>query len=699
MLYLKKILQQFIFDEKEEADFFENFKTYNIFLRRAIIEIINTKDDKIISPLITSVIDNASHRYVQRICENALGYSIPLFEDTKIYTFNELFDKLSILSDIVIRATRRLFIYILPRISVLITLFLASYLWVIQPLRAWLLYREGYVHLQNKEYEESESLFVKASVIRYLDGYYFKYAEEYIQQQLYAKAEEKYEQLLFGLNNSLRTYIKQKIIQNDYFKRIVINNKEFLLNDHINYNRQGFLNLISFVRNYQGDNELAINLYNVWLFDHQDDIDFILGKADTYIDMYDMSLDNQYLTYAKDEYNKVININKYTTKKYIPMLRWAVRSTSPEVQQFIKEIVISRKLLDSKSFRPQFFHAYTDAIEYLLQSDYYEFIPPILETLSESFSEYPYFYLLQAKYLFRNKEYGLAQEHFKRSEFLYEQKDVVTLQDIYHIIEMQVLQAEMVLENGNQIIWAEQFLNKAQKMYEEQLDNSIMKRKNDIARLYFYKARFLFFRNDLEGSIQYVRKSLQEQYDTMQVQYLNALINYMQGNWNTASSIFIDLLSLHPEKNENRKVLLVSAANSLFKKENYEAAIVYYTEAIQLQELILRSDEEVSLVDNQLDTFIVEATTAFASLKNNIGVAFFELYQRNHSNKEYFIRASQELQESHTIFQNLNRKDTIRNIYSELPYTNLSILLGSLTSIDMKIFETIATELPNDVYF
>ncbi len=684
------------FEEEEEAEFFNNLKLYTIFLQRAIIETINTKDDKIVVSLIAAVINKLSSSYIRRVCEGALGYSVPLFEDSHVYKFDELSVQLSSLSDTVLRATRNFFLRIFPKVAVAVALLFGSYLWIVQPLRAWLLYREGYSHLQAQEYEQSETLFLKASSIRYMASYYFRYAEEYIQQQLYLDAEKKYEQLLFGLNDSLRKYIKQRVAQNDYFKRIIIDNKEYVLAKSVNYNREGFLHLISFVRNYQGNNELAIHLYNMWLFNHKDDTEFILGKADTYIDMYDMFLDDTYLHYAKYEYNKVADITHYAVRQQIPMLRWAVRDKSYHAQQFIEDMVMIRKILTNESFQSHFFLAYTDTIEYLLQYDYYDYVPPILETLLSSFSEDPFLHVLQAKYLFRNKEYALAQEQFMRSEVLYEQKSTLTLKDIYRIIESKVVQAEMALENNNQIVLAEQFLNEAQHMYEAQASNSFITRKNDIARFYFYKAKLLFYRNELENAGHYVRKSLQEQYNTAQVHYLYALIQYVQKNWNKASSMFLDLLSFYPEENESRKRLLVSTANSLFKKENYEAAIVHYTEAIQLQKRIFKSEEAVSLIDKKLDIFFVEAVSTLAYLKNNIGVAFFELYQRDYSNKEYLTRALQELRESHTMLQNIYRQDTIRSAYTDLPYTNLSIVLGNVTDIDMKIFEAVATELPDD---
>lgn len=685
-----------VYSEEDETLFFENLRTYSIFLQRAVIEICNTGDADEIPAVINAVLEAVPPTNLQRYCEKILGYLVPVFKDSNIYDYEALNEKLGTISASFIKVSKRIFINILPIVAAGILILLGGFTWVVQPLRAWWHYKEGYAYLQQKEHEKSETLFKKASSIHYLESFYFKYAEEYMRQKSYYEAEKKYQQLMFGLNDELRTYLVEQVMKDDYFRKIIIDGKKYVLYEIINFRREGFLNLISFMKETLGDYNAAIALYDLWNFEHKNDLEFQLGKADSYIEMYDLYQDKDYLNLAGETYVKAIS-NAVNSKKVenglIQRLRWAFRTEGLEAKKYIYTLVFTSDILFTEDFKPEYFSVYTELVEYLLQSDRREFVPKILAVLFNKYPDHTYVKFLQAKYFYQSGELAGAMQELAEVIAEYGSRQNQKQQEVQIIIEAKILQAELTLKTSENIVYAEKLLNEAQKLYEQKLGTQI---DRDLAKLYFLKSKIMLGRTELDLAEHYARKAMDEQYNNTEVKYHSGVIQYLKGNWNEAGRLFLELLPLYSKENEGQQLLLFSLANTLYKKKNYEGALVYYKKALAEQYASIQGDEgtQLSLIAPGLNQFMGEKVDTLAYIKNNMGASFYALYRRFSYDEGYLVKALRELREAHSIFENRNRTDNVRKIYKELPALNLAIALGNAADYKIQIFDLIATELP-----
>ncbi len=685
------------YSEEDIEVFVTNLKRYGIVLQRSVVEIVNSDNILAASTIFDAVLNSVSASSLQSSCEKILGYSIPEIEDNHIYSFQELSSKLTTTRDSVLRVSRKILRDILPKIAAVLVVSFLGYVWVVQPIRAWIYYSIGFTQLQEEKYEESEGNFRTASSIQSMQGFYFKYAEEYVQQRKYAEAESKYEQLLFGLDDSLRSYLVEQVKQRDVFKRIEINGSYTDLAQVVNYKREGFLQLISFVLEYTGDLEFAHALYDFWLFEQRTDTEFKLGKADVYIMLYDKYQDPFYLDSARDYYNIAAKEAGFSIDSLIRRVRWAVRQDDEEAQSFIYGTVIANNLPLLAPFKVQYGDVYAELVSYFLDNYKYEEIPRILGILEQETQLVNPILVrfLQAKYAYQTQQYDLAKllldENFSQHLAKYDANE----EDLLRLVELRILQSELVLMSSDNTVQAERYLQEAQVLYEEKLVNVSRKEKQRLSRLYFLLSKIMLQRRELDKAFYFSERARQELYESPQFEYQYGSIEYLRGNWTVASQSFFKLLKEYAVGEEERKTLLFSMANTLYMKKNFEGALLYYQEVLDMYSEIYSEDSTVLLYDDDLDEFIANDVDHIVMIRNNIGVALFELYKQHGLNEQYLNQSLNELRIAQSVSDNRNRTEAVRKIYHELPALNLAVVLGTTEEYETQIFSSISEELPD----
>ena len=89
-----------------------------------------------------------------------------------------------------------------------------GYRFVYRPIHAAILYRQGYEMAEADQYQQANETFVRAWELRPRDHWFVEYAELYVDKYQYELAVEKYDQLVFGMDEEVRNARIQQVREN-----------------------------------------------------------------------------------------------------------------------------------------------------------------------------------------------------------------------------------------------------------------------------------------------------------------------------------------------------------------------------------------------------------------------------------------------------------------------------------------------------
>lgn len=693
------------FQIEDEKIFFEQIDTYNIYLREAIITILlNDELEDDAERLVDLVLENSMAQVIRYECEKLLQKRIELLNDNNVYTKETLQDKLLTFSEQIRRSTRTLFVRILPIAALIIFVVFYGFFFAVQPIRAWILYERGYKSLQENKLEESEIAFIRAADVWPMQRYFFKYADYYVSQRRFVESGKKYSQLVFGTNVNIYKLLLSRVADQDWFSAVKINDKLYTPLDIINYSKEAFIKLSDYELYVNNNFEKTRAYYNLWLTKYPFDIKMHNQLASVYIEWYDVSQDQRYLDLAREIYDRIIVLSQGDDNSLLHRIRWAVRSRDDLYLQNIVEAILSTK---QQIITEEILVPYTELSQYLLQHQKPYYVADVLDQIEAKFPNHPDIPYLYSMYYMQVYQYNMLKSKLLHSIERYEtQKNIFVLkaQQYKNYINTYVLLADIAVKEENNLILAQDYITKAQILFESSDQVFFMHDVSEFGKIYFIQSQIALLQGDLIQATNFLEETIQKGYTSLDVQYHQGLISYINQDWEQSSNHFLEM-QLNPSVRENTlkmSLLLWSAGNALYFKKNYVAAAVQYNLLLDMLKRYKQEGLNITTINFERETNTISFYNKIAQIQNNLGAALFQVSKSTLNKHQTQTAALIDLQKSSGLLQTLQRSqdvDLVRSIYQEIPLDNIASIISSKRTMPISIYPDIAVSLDNVGYW
>ncbi len=654
--------------------FFQNLNLYNVSIRNAVIQIL--QDQKLvpyIQALIELVLDKATTARIQREIESLLNTRIVVPTDAKIYESNEIVETVTSALTKVVQVARPRF-RALGYVAMLTVVGFYGYVFGFQYLYAQVHYHLGYRALQNKRYEASEVHFLKAATTWEIAPQYFRYSDLYLSMRNYKHARTKLEQLLFGLDESLQTKVRDAVQSGNIYRSIRINGKDILIKDIVNYQSEGFRRLIDFEIMQREQYQHAQSYAQLWIHQYPRDIDFNIVLGDIYSEWYDRDQKISRLRLADQAYSAAIQYSNQRQDAVVARLRWAVRADDMEyVAQIRDSIVRARRpeLLGADVVTPLL-----ETSDYLLLQGNFNLVAELLDIAERFKKNYSPLLYYRGLYSFQIRNYGQALDYFDQARVMYQQnplqyKDVSQKNIEYQKINASILSGHIRLIQGRNLLLAKQEFLQAQKYIEQTNIEFSEDEQRSLARMYFFLSKLYFEERDLVKSVEYARSAVVHGVTGSEFTYHLGVLSYLEGEWEDASRYFTRVLANLREYDDAYVGVVYATGNAFFNAGQYYQAVAFYKRALTVVDERFGSDDEKSIFLALEDTTQLKKNEFKLQLSNNLGVALARIRTPLSEGDKSFIRLANATKTSQLISR--DEKNAQRVGYKTLPELNLGV--------------------------
>lgn len=693
-----------IFQKEDMTIFVEKLDSYSIYLQAAIIEVLyseSLEDDS--EKLVDLILEQSSPQLVHREVERLLRRVVRFLDDQTIYLEKTLREKLFSFSQQVRKTAQAFVSRILPIAAVLFLVLFYSYFFVFHPIKAWVLYEQGYSYLEKKDTENSEKTFLEATSLWIMPKYYFKYAELYLVNKNFEAQKTKYEQLIFGSNKGIRLVIKQMFENGNLFTPISIENKLYVPYEMINFDKHAFVTIVKIETTVNQDFEKARLYYNVWLNKYGEDIKMQNQLATLYIDWYDTFGDARHLNFAREVYDKIAVVSKKNDESLLLRTRWAIRAND---ERYFNSVFFGIFNTNKKiEINDETLTTYLEIIQHRVNLHKIEKIADILDSIQEAYPnqiDLPYYFSL---YYINTNQSSLVKTKLLNSVHQYEKNPILTNKEQTKHIDSYILLSDYFLKYENNLIATKEYIRKAQILFEKHSQNISSIDSQYLSRLYYIQSKIELLHGNLPLATKFIEKNQYFDLAHPDIEYHTALIDYLNKNWDTASNRFISLMLKHSytnntfELNKNQQnMLMLATANSLFFQKNYVAATVYYNNLLKS----LDKDANINIVtiDLKNEITITKQQSRIAQIRNNLGASLYYVSKKQLNPDILYTQAFLELQEANTVLQNTNRNEKfIRQVFREIPNINTESLINPRYKLPVNIYSNISYSIDDTKYW
>ncbi|MBO7419710.1 MAG: hypothetical protein J6U06_01135 [Spirochaetaceae bacterium] len=478
---------------------------------------------------------------------------------------------------------------------------------IYEPVRAELLYKEGYTLLEGEYYPQSEEKFNAATEFKKKKDWFFKYARGYREKRQYERASQMYQYILFffpkdkqgGLEYAeMKLYDERKYAEAEEIVRREVLDK--FINDP-----DGLLLL--------GD------VYLEWAC-NEDPAKFELARAqyETALDLYGQS--DRYLAKMLRYYIRTDNLREvlplknyfYPDKKLGPKKIKAL--SAPEVLE------LSCYLLD------KLYGELTPAEEYL--RSYIEDVRALLERAIVADPDVPEAYYNYARYFIYTADISKAQVQLEHALGVFDKAKAKTKDRIFKNIDTYRLLGELYADQ-QEYLKAEEVYVKGISLFENERDSSNLidndklaknsKAYKEVGLLYADMADLDYFiSGDNDNALMNYLHAVEYNNDTSSIRYRIGYIQYGKKNYLDALGSFI----ASSEENGNDLHLLLSLANTLSLRDDNFAAQGYYQRFVDefAKEKALKG-----LLFPQVQAEDADLVETYMKATNNFGVTLGKL--------------------------------------------------------------------------
>jgi thioredoxin-like negative regulator of GroEL len=639
--------------EEEYETFRENLKGYPLNLRIIIQEIIVNPDftEEAVMKIIDMVINQATARSIANYLEkeSLVDYAIQVptnYEKRTVAEYEEYKKSLEY------RLKNRIIPIAIISVISCAFLLLFSFLiakFVVRPVKAEMLYKEGYALIENGLYPQSEVKFNEANSYKSKKSWYFEYAHAYKDHKQYERAANMYERLLSKYNHDKKAGLEYASMElydlSDYENAERITRRE-VLDYHIN-DSDGMLLLGDiFLEWATNTDDSRIEEKEKHFEDARvayADIMSLYGQTDLYL--------SRMMRYfiRTDQIREVLPLKNY----FYPRL-----SKNPLEGQDLVEL--SGYLLD------KLYGELKPADEFLRSS--IEDVRDLLEQAVIKAPEIPESTYNLGRYFIETGNPDAAEALLKESLGIFDAAEKKTHSRILRNINAYRLIGELKT-NDKEYIEAEKMYIDGIDMFTNEQKRSGLKSDQNVGILYSDLADIEYFiSGDYESALGNYQHSVDNNHDTASIRYKIGYINYVNGDTGAALDSFIKTITEQPSERHT----LLALGNTLAIRDSTSAAQGYYEKRIELldRERVTEGTIVAPLREEQINLVELYGKTA-----NNLGVTLYNLAKRN-SNSTYNARAISLLSESIRAWDILtrNEKTMVRMQGTNLAAQNLKYM-------------------------
>ncbi len=540
--------------------------------------------------------------------------------------------------------------------SLLFSLCYLTNLFIIKPIRAEMLYKEGYTQLENNLFPQSEETFNKAIVFKKNKKWAFKYANGYREKKQFIHARRMYTWLL-------NVFPKDKNAGLQY--------AEMELYDLNNYEEAERV-----VRRYVLDRFI-------------NDYDGMLLLGDVYLE-WGSDTDPSKFPLALEAYENLKEVHEQDNTYLARMLRYYIRTDNLQKVLPLKAYFYPDKKTGNKRIRkylsPNDIYELSDyllgklygvlspAEEYL--RTYVEDVLPLLRCTKEADPAMPEAYYNCARYYIHTGNTETARTELLNALQLFKTVTKKTRKRILKNIDAYRLLGELY-KNQSDFIKAEEQYSQGIMLFEKEKNISTLKAGQEVGLLYSDMGDIEYFiSGDNDAALRNYQSSIQYENDTPSIRYRIGYIHY-------AAKRYVESLGsmlTAAEENGNDLHLLLALGNVLSLRDDNFAAEGYFERFMDEFDRI-RIREKVILP--QVDPDHNDLVENYMHAANNYGVALSKLALRT-GNSAQNAKAMVYFSESSRAWDALTRNQTtlVRNEGSNLAAQNIKYM-----SYPQSIFE------------
>ncbi len=545
------------------------------------------------------------------------------------------------------------------------TLFLGK-TFVYDPVRAELLYKEGYTLLEGEYYPLSEEKFIAATDFKKKKSWFFKYAQGYREKRQYERASQMYEWILFFFPKDKRgglEYAEMKLYDEFKYSEAEEIVRRKVLDRFIN-DPDGMLLL--------GD------IYLEWAC-NEDPEKFELARAqyETVLDLYGQS--DPYLAKMLKYYIRTDNLREvlplknhfYPDKKLGPKKIQAL--SAPDILE------LSSYLLD------KLYGELTPAEEYLRA--YIEDVRALLERTIVADPTVPEAYYNYARYFIYTADISKAQSQLEYALDVFAKAKTKTKSRILKNIDTYRLLGELYTDQ-QEYLKSEEIYVKGISLFEAEKDASSLEAGKEIGLLYADMADLDYFiSGDNDNALRNYLHAVEYDNDTSSIRYRIGYIQYGKKNYIDALASFI----ASAEENGTDLHLLLSLANTLSLRDDNFAAQGYYQRFV---DVFAKYKAQKGLLFPQVQAEDADLVENYMKATNNFGVTLGKLSFRTGDSNQNAL-AMVYMAESMRAWDALtrNQQTMVRLPGSNLAEQNIKYVTHNIPEYEPAIYTDISKTL------
>ncbi len=652
--------------DSEYKAFLENLDYYPLNVRVALQDMIvkNEFTDDAVMDVINKVIKKIPARQLAAHLEKLLDISLPVpinYEKRTAAEYEAYKQSLSYqLRNKIIPIAIASFFSLL-----LCTLFgwlIAKF--VVTPVKAELLYKEGYELISNGLYPQSEQKFVEAVSYKAKKKWYFTYARSYRDARQYDRAAQMYTALMKRFDGKYNQdltagleYANMELYDRSNYEEAERVVRREILDYHLD-DPQGMLLLgdvyLEWATNTEADEEAKEKgvekderdkRFDKALYAYED-LMYVHGQTDLHL--------SRMLRYymRTDQISKVLELKSY----FYPKLQ-----KKPEKVMENKDLVeLSGYLLDKMfgylSPKNEYLRAYIEDVRDLL-----EIAVKSCEKTGdmESYPEAVYNY---GRYFVETENPNSAITVLQRAAELLEEAPKKSHKRTLYTVNTYRLLGE-IYSNQQKYLDAESMYAEGLTLFEYEKKNNALKPDENVGLLYADMADIDYFLSgNYDAALRNYEMAIDNMNDTPSIRYRVGWIQYMNGNYSEALGSFIKVVTDKPSE----KNALFALGNTLAFRNSTSAAAGYYEKLLDGLNLeIQRADVSLSRVQDidQEDLF-----TLYMKATNNLGVALSQVATQT-SDSQMNARAISQFSRSIQAYDALHRNP---ETYTRLAGSNLA---------------------------
>ncbi|AEJ60448.1 hypothetical protein Spith_0161 [Spirochaeta thermophila DSM 6578] len=463
---------------------------------------------------------------------------------------------------------------------------------VYRPIRAHLLYTEGYRQIFQEEYDASLLRFEQGLRLWRMKGWFFRYARAYTEMRQYPLAEEKYEQLL-----AYYPLDKEATLEYAEFESRVLANYE-----------KADLPLERYLR-----------------LENLKDLDVLLARGDNFLRWADEggAEDFDRFEEARKMYARAMEYHGSRAPIVQRMLMYFVHQEEKaaelgrtdvdnlsHVEQLVEYILERPKLVVDAGELAR-------AGGYLIDRNRIDRVRDVLFRAREIQDPHPEVHYQLARYFRIVERPADEAKALQAARLLLEDLPMRTRRQTAQLVDTYRRQGDLFYGQG-ELLSAEDAYRDAIRLYEQALSSRLLRRSARFGSIYASLADIYYYHSaEEETALTLYETAESHGYVTPENAYKKGRLLYRKGLYDRALTEF----AKSEEAFRNNRVVLFALANALYFKASYTAAEGYYRRLLDMLEREKAALPALRVDENPDHRALVEG---IIRVENNLGVTLFK---------------------------------------------------------------------------